>query len=89
MADCDMLCGCLTSCFLPEDEKTKRNRSRLIDKQLAKDKKVFRRTIKVLLLGSGESGKSTFLKQMRIINGTNFEDTELKMYRSVLGSGEL
>ena len=37
----------------------------MIDKALAKEKITFRRTIKILLLGAGESGKSTFLKQMK------------------------
>lgn len=35
----------------------------------------------MLLLGSGESGKSTFVKQMRIINGKHFSEDELKLYK--------
>lgn len=52
-----------------DDSKAQWTQNRQIELQLAKDKKQLRRTVKVLLLGSGESGKSTFLKQMRIING--------------------
>lgn len=81
----DELLSCCFSCILTdEDERDRRNKSREIDRQLAKDKFVYRRTIKILLLGSGESGKSTFLKQMRIINGTSFELQELKAFRQVV-----
>lgn len=59
-------------------------RSRLIDRQLTKDKDKLKRTQKILLLGSGESGKSTFLKQMRIINGRVFESDELKVFKLVI-----
>lgn len=34
--------------------------------------------VQVLLLGPGESGKSTVLKQMRIIHNVNFTDEELQ-----------
>jgi len=44
-------------------------RSRTIDQTLEAERQRQRRTIKILLLGSGESGKSTFMKQMRIIHG--------------------
>lgn len=38
--------------------------------------------MKILLLGSGESGKSTFIKQMVIINGRGeFTADEVREYR--------
>ncbi len=36
--------------------------------------------VKLLLLGAGESGKSTVFKQMRIIYGSPKTDEELRMY---------
>lgn len=38
-------------------------------------------TSKILLLGSGDSGKSTIIKQMRIINGVSFTEYEREIYR--------
>eukprot|EP00092_Neocalanus_flemingeri_P027897 GFUD01030284.1.p1 GENE.GFUD01030284.1~~GFUD01030284.1.p1 ORF type:complete len:393 (+),score=127.90 GFUD01030284.1:138-1316(+) len=39
-----------------------------IEDELNKEKKKMRNRIKILLLGCGEAGKSTFIKQMRIIH---------------------
>ena len=40
--------------------------------------------MRVLLLGAGESGKSTFLKQMRIIHGQDFNDQQVREFKTVV-----
>uniref|UniRef100_A0A060T1L1 Guanine nucleotide-binding protein alpha-2 subunit n=1 Tax=Blastobotrys adeninivorans TaxID=409370 RepID=A0A060T1L1_BLAAD len=40
--------------------------------------------IKILLLGSGESGKSTILKQMKIIHQNGYSQEELLMYKTTV-----
>jgi len=42
--------------------------------------------VRMLLLGAGESGKSTILKQMRILYGTPPSNVELEMFRAVIRS---
>ena len=54
------------------DEETKRSRE--IQKELKRDFKLSSNIAKLLLLGTGESGKSTIVKQMKIIHGT--QDSE-------------
>ncbi|KZO92321.1 G-alpha-domain-containing protein [Calocera viscosa TUFC12733] len=39
---------------------------------------------KILLLGSGESGKSTILKQMKILHGGGFTPAELVQYKQIV-----
>ncbi|CAI4225653.1 unnamed protein product [Auanema sp. JU1783] len=57
-------------------------RSRKIEMQLEKDRKQMKREIRILLLGSGESGKSTMIKQMHIIHGSGeFTADEIRAYR--------
>jgi len=52
-----------------------------IDKMIEEDKKRLRKEIKLLLLGSGESGKSTIVKQMKIIHLKGYSEDELYNYR--------
>ena len=40
--------------------------------------------VKLLLLGAGESGKSTFVKQMKIIHGDGYSIDELKNFISII-----
>ncbi|XP_049778589.1 guanine nucleotide-binding protein subunit alpha homolog [Schistocerca cancellata] len=74
---------CLQFKFSPE-EIEQRHKSQEIDRLIEKDKQTFRRQVKLLLLGAGESGKSTFLKQMRIIHGVKFEPELIKEYQQVI-----
>ena len=57
-------------------EKENRKRSLAIDKELKKSKTVYMHTIGILLQGNYESGKSTILKQMRIIHISKFSEQE-------------
>eukprot|EP01117_Protostelium_nocturnum_P012021 TRINITY_DN43_c0_g1_i1.p1 TRINITY_DN43_c0_g1~~TRINITY_DN43_c0_g1_i1.p1 ORF type:complete len:352 (-),score=119.88 TRINITY_DN43_c0_g1_i1:106-1161(-) len=62
---------------------TKTNKD--IDKFLQADKKKSNQQVKLLLLGAGESGKSTIFKQMKIIqqNG-GYSTEELASYKSII-----
>ncbi|CAH1779778.1 unnamed protein product, partial [Owenia fusiformis] len=59
-----------------EDAKNKREANKRIEKQLQKDKQLYRATHRLLLLGAGESGKSTIVKQMRILHVNGFGTDE-------------
>ena len=72
------------TCCMAEDEREAVRRSRQIDRQLAQEKKNLRQEIKILLLGAGESGKSTFIKQMRIIHGEDYSELERLDFRSLI-----
>jgi hypothetical protein len=39
--------------------------------------------VKVLLLGAGECGKSTILKQLKIVNSVPFKSEEMKVYKDL------
>lgn len=57
--------------------------SRAIDKALKTDKATLATSYKLLLLGSGESGKSTFFKQMKILS-QSLSDKEKDHFRKVI-----
>jgi len=76
-------------CCLSEEEADQKSRSKKIDKQLAQEKAQLRRQVKILLLGAGESGKSTFLKQMRIIYGKDFSAEDLNEFKPIVYSNIL
>jgi len=63
------------------DESEQKKRSQMIDKKLEEDSRRLRRECKILLLGSGESGKSTIVKQMKIIHQNGYTVDELALYR--------
>ncbi|XP_037826578.1 guanine nucleotide-binding protein subunit alpha-11-like [Lucilia sericata] len=63
-------------CFRTEEMKAKMKMRKLL-KEL---KKQYKKDIKLLLLGTGESGKSTFTRQMRIIYDKGFSEDERKHF---------
>ncbi|XP_043193112.1 guanine nucleotide-binding protein G(q) subunit alpha isoform X2 [Amphibalanus amphitrite] len=66
----------MLGCCQSEEAREQHRINREIEKQLKKDKRDARRELKLLLLGTGESGKSTFIKQMRIIHGVGYTDED-------------
>lgn len=86
--------GCIGA-TTPEEREAK-SRSSAIDRNLRQDAKEFENTIKILLLGNlvtyelfmtccnvgaGESGKSTLVKQMKIIHGDGYKVNELNSFK--------
>ena len=76
-----MLCCCC--CKSPEQELQERINAE-IDKQLRRDQQDSTKELKLLLLGTGESGKSTFIKQLRIIHGTGYSDQDKRDYIKIV-----
>ncbi|CAJ0946992.1 unnamed protein product, partial [Mesorhabditis belari] len=69
-------------CCLPSGSNEAEAQTKDIERQLHKEKKKLRQQVRILLLGSGESGKSTFIKQMVIIHGAGeFTADEVRSYR--------
>ncbi|XP_062235910.1 guanine nucleotide-binding protein G(olf) subunit alpha-like [Platichthys flesus] len=58
------------------DEKAKREANKKIERQLQKERQAYKATHRLLLLGAGESGKSTIVKQMRILHVDGFNPEE-------------
>ncbi|KAJ7301264.1 heterotrimeric G-protein alpha subunit, GPA3-like protein [Mycena albidolilacea] len=59
-------------------------RSNEIDRQLQEDSKRYKKECKILLLGPGDSGKSTVVKQMKIIHQGGFDERERTEYRTTI-----
>ncbi|KAM9251151.1 guanine nucleotide-binding protein subunit alpha-14 isoform 1-T1 [Cariama cristata] len=74
----------IMACCLSEEAKEARRINDEIERQLRRDKRDARRELKLLLLGTGESGKSTFIKQMRIIHGSGYSDEDKKGFTKLV-----
>ncbi|EGT33852.1 hypothetical protein CAEBREN_25446 [Caenorhabditis brenneri] len=70
------------NCDSRDAQQAKQNKK--INTELANAKKDDENVIKLLLLGAGESGKSTVLKQMRIIHNSGFSQEESLTKRNVV-----
>ncbi|XP_042198321.1 guanine nucleotide binding protein (G protein) alpha v1 [Callorhinchus milii] len=63
------------------EEREARIRSEKIDRALYEFAKQEFNVVKILLLGAAESGKSTLVKQMKIIHSHGFSDEELASFK--------
>ncbi|XP_052072065.1 guanine nucleotide-binding protein G(o) subunit alpha-like [Mytilus californianus] len=66
---------------LDQEELKARAKSDVIDRQLQSWAKEEQNVIKILLLGAAESGKSTLVKQMKIIHHDGFSNDELMSFK--------
>lgn len=63
------------------EERAARKLSAKIDRQLQSDGLLNGRELRILLLGTGESGKSTIMKQMKVIHNNGYHKNELISFR--------
>lgn len=66
----------------PTSAETKRSRG--IDLRIERDAEDDAKKVKLLLLGAGDSGKSTLFKQFRILYGKGFTEAERLSYRPII-----
>jgi len=64
---------------IAEDKKNKEIENILKDERKTKESKM-----KLLLLGTGDAGKSTFAKQMKVIHKEGFSKPELEKFKDIL-----
>lgn len=69
-----------------QEEKIALEKSKMIDKNLKSDGLRASEEVKLLLLGAGESGKSTIVKQMKIIHENGFSPEERSQFKAVVYS---
>ncbi|XP_046896559.1 guanine nucleotide-binding protein G(i) subunit alpha [Hypomesus transpacificus] len=76
-------------CTISAEDKAAVERSKMIDRNLREDGELASREVKLLLLGAGESGKSTIVKQMKIIHEDGYSEEECKQYKVVVYSNTI
>uniref|UniRef100_A0A8C4NLT2 Guanine nucleotide-binding protein G(o) subunit alpha n=1 Tax=Eptatretus burgeri TaxID=7764 RepID=A0A8C4NLT2_EPTBU len=76
-------------CTLSAEERAALERSKQIEKNLKEDGLTAAKDVKLLLLGAGESGKSTIVKQMKIIHEDGFSGDDVKQYKPVVYSNTI
>ncbi|ORZ18800.1 guanine nucleotide binding protein, alpha subunit [Absidia repens] len=68
------------------DEKA---RNEEIENQIKRDKINMRNEVKMLLLGAGESGKSTLIKQMKLIHDGGYSSDEREAFKEIIFSNTI
>jgi guanine nucleotide-binding protein subunit alpha len=78
--------GCVQSTGIDDEAKARNDE---IENQLKRDRLRAKNEIKMLLLGAGESGKSTVLKQMKLIHHGGYNDQERESYKEIIFSNTI
>ncbi|KAI8804578.1 guanine nucleotide binding protein, alpha subunit [Cladochytrium replicatum] len=68
------------------DERERKRKNDEIDTQLKRERMNMRNEVKMLLLGAGESGKSTILKQMKLIHDSGYSLEEREAFKEIIFS---
>jgi len=75
--------GCMTSKGQAQDPADAEH-THQIDKRIAQENIAEKNVLKLLLLGAGDSGKSTIFKQIKVLFQTGFDIGEKKNYTNVI-----
>ncbi|KAG0167630.1 guanine nucleotide-binding protein subunit alpha [Apophysomyces sp. BC1034] len=76
-------------CCQSSERVEEKQRHQEIEAQIKKDRAHMRTEIKMLLLGAGESGKSTILKQMKLIHDGGYSLEERESFKEVIFSNTM
>lgn len=71
------------------EEKEQRKRNQEIEDALRKEQLKLQNEVKMLLLGAGESGKSTILKQMKLIHDNGYSKEERESFKEIIFSNTI
>ena len=74
----------LCPCLQDDDARESLRISQAIDRELSQFRRESAREFKLLLLGTDEVGKSTFIKQMRIIYGQGYSDRDRDEFKTLI-----
>ncbi|CAO3685113.1 unnamed protein product [Rhizopus stolonifer] len=76
-------------CCVSVEQAEGKQRNKDIETQIKRDRINLRKEIKMLLLGAGESGKSTILKQMKLIHDGGYTPEERENFKEVIFSNTM
>jgi GTPase SAR1 family protein len=78
--------GCCVSSNLSPEAAKEKDRSKALDAKMAADNTAEQQINKLLLLGAGESGKSTLFKQMITLYGKGFSESDRMSYLPIIAN---